>query len=158
MEFFQFIFPLSKNKNKTKKGKLKYIHEFNFLDRWPWGWRWCLYLPQACVIKILLSTWSLSQEERENEESKEKLENLRYIQKDLRLCLRWVEYHSFAVFSRDWSSTCNSCLLPSNTVWMPSWYKYILCYSLKKRSVYMVEEFKILAKATLPLEKYQVPE
>ena len=80
---------------------------------------WCLYLLQACLIKILLSTWSLSQEERENEESKEKLENLRYIQKDLRLCFRWVEYQSFAVFSRDWSSTCNSCLLSSNTVWMP---------------------------------------
>ena len=59
---------------------------------------WCLYLLQACLIKILLSTWSLSQEERENEESKEKLENLRYIQKDLRLCFRWVKYHSFAVF------------------------------------------------------------
>ena len=40
MEFFQFIFPLSKNKNKTKKGKLKCIHEFNFLDRWPWGWKY----------------------------------------------------------------------------------------------------------------------
>ena len=80
---------------------------------------WCLYLLQACLIKILLSTWSLSQEERENEESKEKLENLRYIQKDLRLCFRWVEYQSFAVFSRDWSSTCNSCLLSSNTVWIP---------------------------------------
>ena len=40
MEFFKFIFPLSKNKNKTKKGKLKCIHEFNFLDRWPWGWKY----------------------------------------------------------------------------------------------------------------------
>ena len=120
---FKFIFPLSKNKNKTKKGKLKCIHEFNFLDRWPGDEdtpiTWCLYLLQACLIKILLSTWSSSQEERGKEESKEKLENLRYIQKDLRLCFRWVEYQSFAVFSRDWSSTCNSCLLPSNTVWMP---------------------------------------
>ena len=56
-----------------------------FVDRRPgeentrmhWSHSWRLYLLQTWLIKILLSTWSLSHEEREKEESKEKLENLR---------------------------------------------------------------------------------
>ena len=35
-------------------------------------------------------------------------------------------------------------------------YKYNLCYSLKS-TIPLVEELKILAKATLPLKKYRAP-
>ena len=162
MEFFKFIFPLSKNKNKTKNWKLKCIHEFNFLDRWPWGWKYADHMmlvspasmPDQDSVKHMVfisrgeGGWRIERKIRKSQINTEGLAVMfpvSWISKFCGLFSRLVKHMQFlfVIFKH-----CLDACLDINTFYVTAW---------KKSSVYLVEEFKILAKATLPLEKYRVP-